>query len=60
MKEFDVIELLCDMEEDGLMKGQQGTILEIYDDEFCEVEICDKNGSTLFLGALPIRNLKVI
>ena len=40
--------------------GQIGTILEVYDDNHFEVEICDSNGITLFLGALSKEILEVV
>ena len=60
MKVFDVVELVTDFPEYKLVKGERGTILEIYDDRYCEVEICDDQGRTIYLGTLPLNNLSVI
>ncbi|KNY25682.1 DUF4926 domain-containing protein [Pseudobacteroides cellulosolvens] len=60
MKEFDVVELLCDIPEHSLIKGQKGTILEIYSDVDCEIEICDDEGLTQFLGTLKLNDLKKV
>jgi hypothetical protein len=52
MKQYDVVRITKDIQSEGFTKGQIGTILEVYYDNHFEVEICDKNGITLFLGAL--------
>ncbi|WML46139.1 DUF4926 domain-containing protein [Neobacillus sp. PS3-40] len=52
MKQFDTVKITMDNHNEGVTKGQIGTILEVYDDNYFEIEICDSNGITLFLGAL--------
>ncbi|MFJ5763636.1 hypothetical protein ACIQAA_32015 [Neobacillus sp. NPDC093182] len=37
-----------------------GIILEVYDDNHFEVEICEINGITLFLGALSKEIFEVV
>ncbi|MFF2450298.1 DUF4926 domain-containing protein [Neobacillus sp. NPDC058068] len=60
MKQFDVVKITKDNLIEGITKGQIGTILEVYDDNHFEVEICDSNGITLFLGALSRDFLEVV
>lgn len=60
MNEYDVVILIRDLPEEGLKKWSVGAILEIYDENYCEVEISDKNGITQYLGALPKNCLEVI
>ncbi|WP_115995966.1 DUF4926 domain-containing protein [Cohnella lupini] len=53
MKQFDVVRITKDDPENGITKGQIGTILEVWDDKNFDVEISDSsNGITLFLGVL--------
>lgn len=37
-----------------------GTILEVYNDRFCEVEFNKLDGSTLYLGSMSFDDLEVI
>jgi hypothetical protein len=60
MKEYDVVELLQDNPKEGLVKGQKRTILIIYNDTDCEIEFCDDNGFTLYLGTMKMSNLRVV
>ena len=60
MKQFDVVKITKDNPIEGITKGQIGTILEVYDENHFEVEICDSNGITLFLGALSRDFLEVV
>ncbi|QIZ08231.1 DUF4926 domain-containing protein [Priestia megaterium] len=60
MKQFDVVKIKKDYSIEGITKGQTGTILEVYDDNHFEVEICDRNGITLFLGTLSRDFLEVV
>lgn len=43
---LDVIELLIDIPEFSLRKGEQGTIIEDYQDGIVEVEFTNKKGET--------------
>ncbi|MFC5530319.1 DUF4926 domain-containing protein [Cohnella yongneupensis] len=52
MKMYDVIRMTKDYPEEKLVKGQIGTILEIYNADNFEVEFCDDNGFTIYLGTL--------
>ncbi|MBM7602577.1 hypothetical protein JOC75_000547 [Metabacillus crassostreae] len=60
MKPFDVVRITKDKPHEAITKGQIGTILEVYDEKKFEVEICDSNGTTLFLGALSREFLEVV
>ncbi|MFC4323281.1 DUF4926 domain-containing protein [Litchfieldia salsa] len=60
MQQFDVVKITKDYPVEGITKGQIGTILEVYDDNHFEIEICDDNGRTLFLGALSKDFLEVV
>lgn len=44
-KLLDVVALLSDLPEQGLVRGQVGTVVEILDGAF-EVEFCDDDGKT--------------
>lgn len=60
MREYDVVELVQDLPEYGLVKGQKGTILEIYNEVDCEVEFSDCEGITIYLGSLSMNYLRVV
>lgn len=51
---FDVVVLVQDVPEDGLVAGMIGAIVDIYTEptEAYEVEFCDPEGRTLALLAL--------
>jgi hypothetical protein len=53
MELYEVVELVVDLPEDGLMAGTIGTIVDEYPDsgEY-EVEFADKNGRTVALTTL--------
>jgi hypothetical protein len=59
MKQYDVVRIIRDDPNNGITKGQIGTILEVYDHSHFEIEICDINGITLFLGTLASDNLEL-
>ncbi|MBF2056653.1 MAG: DUF4926 domain-containing protein [Cyanobacterium sp. T60_A2020_053] len=46
---FDVVELLTDIPERNLKKGEQGAIIEDYQDGFFEIEFCNNYGETIAL-----------
>ncbi len=60
MKQYDVVSVTKDNPLEGITKGQIGTILEVFDENNFEVELCDNNGKTLFLGTLSKEFLSVI
>jgi hypothetical protein len=49
---LDIVEFTDDIPEHGILKGQRGTILEVYNGQEFEIEISNNNGETTFLGAL--------
>lgn len=53
MKVLDVVALIDDVSEKGLLRGQVGTIVEILDSGIFEVEFCDLEGRTYASLALP-------
>ena len=58
-KLFDVVALTKDLPEENLLRGQVGTIVEIYNGgEAFEVEFVDKNGQTY--GLLTLRPEQLI
>jgi hypothetical protein len=50
---FDVIELLTDIPEFSLRKGEQGAIVDDYDDGVFEIEFTNKKGETTALCSIP-------
>lgn len=57
---LDVVELLVDLPEVELQAGDQGTILEIYDDRAYEVEFANSHGETQALLALKPEQFVVV
>jgi hypothetical protein len=57
--EFEVVVLVGDIPDQGLTKGQIGTIVDIYTTPSLsyEVEFCDKQGRTVALLALDPEQL---
>ena len=60
MKLLDVVALLQDLPELGLIRGQVGTIVEIYEPDVFEVEFIDSNGRTYALETLDDSVLMVL
>jgi len=56
-KQFDGVELLVDLPEEGLVAGAQGSIVELYEDAF-EVEFTNDEGETLAL--LPLTKAQFV
>ncbi len=46
IKLLDVVALLENIQDRGLVVGQVGTVVEILDDSVYEVEFCDNEGRT--------------
>ncbi|MGL5065823.1 MAG: DUF4926 domain-containing protein [Microcoleus sp.] len=55
-----VVALLEDLPEQGLYRGQVGTVVEEYDAEFVEVEFSDLQGRTYALAALNKSQLMLL
>jgi Domain of unknown function (DUF4926) len=60
MKLLDVVALLQDLPELGLIRGQVGTIVEIYEPDVFEVEFIDSNGRTYALETLSASVLMIL
>ncbi len=53
IQELDVVALLRNMPEEGLIKGQVGTVVDQLSESVYEVEFCGDNGKTYaMLGIL--------
>jgi len=52
-----VVALLQDLPEDGLVRGQVGTVVETWAPGVYEVEFCDDNGKTYAMVALKAEQL---
>jgi hypothetical protein len=57
---LDVVALTVDLPEQGLRRGQVGTVVELFGDEAAEVEFMDEAGRTYALCAIPLRELLVL
>lgn len=60
IKLLDVVALLEDLPEQGLYRGQVGTVVDEYDAEFVEVEFSDLQGCTYALEALSKSQLMIL
>ena len=56
-KVFDVVALLVDHHEHGLVRGQVGTVVEHLGDNVFEVEFSDDEGRTYALAPLASQSL---
>jgi hypothetical protein len=57
---LDVVALLEDLPEEGLYRGQVGTIVEPLENNIFEVEFNDDEGQTYAMLALPAHQLMVL
>lgn len=60
LKLQDVVALLNDIPDEGLVKGQVGTVVEALDEGVYEIEFADKQGRTLVSLALPDSELMLL
>jgi len=60
MELLDVVALTNAIPERNLAAGSVGTIVEILDENHCEVEFSDKNGECYALFAVQTKNLIVL
>ena len=60
IKILDVVAILEKVPEERLDKGAIGTVVNIYNDKFCEVEFSDLNGQTYALLTLPSDKLLLL
>jgi len=49
---FSVVALLQDLPQKGLVRGQIGTVVEVYSPTVGEIEFCDQDGRTYALEPL--------
>jgi hypothetical protein len=59
-KTLEVVALLIDLADIGLVKGQVGTIIEVLDNHVVEVEFADKKGKTLTTLPINIKDLMLL
>ena len=57
---LDVVALLHDVPERGLVTGQVGTVVELLDDGVFEVEFSDDNGKTYAMFPLRVNELMLL
>jgi hypothetical protein len=57
---LDVVALLHDLPEKGLVTGQVGTVVELLDDGVYEVEFSDDGGKTYAMLPLRVDELMVL
>jgi Domain of unknown function (DUF4926) len=60
MKLLNVVALLQDLPELGLIRGQVGTIVEQYEPDVFEVEFCDANGHAYAVETLVANMLMIL
>ena len=58
-KNFDVVALIDDWPQEGLHRGQVGTVLDVYQDAY-EVEFSDRSGRTYALLSIPKEKLLIL
>jgi hypothetical protein len=54
---LDTVALLRDQEALGLVQGQVGTVVELFDDDKALVEFCDGDGVAFAMPTLPLSDL---
>ena len=60
IKLLDVVALLEDQPEGGLVSGQVGTVVEVHSPEAFDVEFLDANGQTIAVTELRRKELLVL
>ncbi len=60
IKELDIVALLVALPENRLSKGAIGTVVNIYDENFYEVEFADMDGQTYAMLTLPAENFLLL
>ncbi len=60
MNQYDVVALLEDLPQEGLKRGQVGTVVEEWESGVYEVEFADTNGITYALVALRAEQLMTL
>jgi hypothetical protein len=59
-KLFDIIKLNTDIPSHGLIKGDSGTVVEVYNEDDIEVEFTTDTGATRALATLHQSTVEVI
>ena len=57
---LDVVALMADVSEHGLLRGQVGTVVEVLASERYDVEFCDDEGRTYALVPLRADQLLIL
>ena len=57
---LDVVALTVDLPEESLLRGQVGTVVEVFPDGQYEVEFSDDEGRTYALVALTAEQLMIL
>ena len=57
---LDVVSLMVDLPERGLVRGQVGTVVESLGENVFEVEFSDDDGKTYAILALPDEQLMIL
>lgn len=60
INELDVVALIVDLPNHGLLRGQVGTVVEILDEGVYEIEFSDKHGNTYAMLALKDEQLMIL
>ncbi len=60
MQLYDVVALMVDLPDEGLKRGQVGTIVEMWDKDVYEVAFADMNGVTYAMVAIPAADLMTL
>lgn len=60
MKLLDVVALLADENDEGLTRGETGTVVELLDHEHVLVEFADEEGVMYAMAPLPVDELLVL
>jgi len=60
VKLLDVVALMVDLPDRGLLRGQVGTVVELLGSQVFEVEFSDDEGTTYAMLALPADQLMVL
>ncbi len=60
LKELDIVALLVPSPENRLSKGAIGTVVNVYNENFYEVEFADMEGQTYAMLILPAENLLLL
>lgn len=60
IKLLDVVALTEDIPEYGLLRGQVGTVVEVYTPDALEVEFCDVHGRTYAMTSIRADQLMLL